>query len=133
MKLTEQQVQVAQGALFLIDNIGQCPPNTVFRDFTNRAISVHLRRHTYYYQQKNQPGSQTRILATSRWIRRYMNTHWMRKYSTSFPPQQKSDDFADTLFRYGSTESFPADVLSSCEYDKATFSEADLPGYVNEG
>lgn len=50
--------------------------------------------------------------------------------SSFYPSQLKGDDFADTLFRKGSTDGFPAEVLEKYGYNKATFSEANLPGYT---
>ena len=128
MKPTEQQIQIAQGALFLIDNIGRPPPNTNFREYTDQAITEHLARHTYYYQKKNQSN---RIRVTLRWLRQYMRSYWMRKHHNNFPVNA-NDGYSDALFRYGNTDGFPADVLSTYEYDRAIFSEADLPGYVSQ-
>ena len=50
--------------------------------------------------------------------------------SSFYPSQLKGDDFADTLFRKGSTDGFPTEVLEKYGYNKATFSEAALPGYT---
>jgi hypothetical protein len=126
--LTELQIQVAQGALFLLDNIGNPPPNTNFRDFTDQAISDHLERHSYYSQPNRTAGSRNRKPVTSVWLRRYLRDLSTKAQGSFYEPKLAKDDNADKLFRKGTTEGFSDDLLEKYGYNKATFSEADLPG-----
>ena len=129
MGLTEQQVQVAQGALFLIDNIGSPPPNADFRLFMNNAIADHLKRHTYYYQQRNLPGRVNRRRVTSNWMREWFKTLLGKVSGSLHQSELQGENAAEKLLRRRTTQGFSAEVLSKYGYDKATFSEADLPGY----
>jgi hypothetical protein len=47
---TEQQLQVAQGALFLIDNTPDCPQDMERCTLTDATITRYLVRPTYTYQ-----------------------------------------------------------------------------------
>lgn len=132
MKLTSHHIQVAQGALFLVDNIGPPPPNTDFRQFTNNAIAQHLQRHSYFYQQRNQPGPENRIPVTSNWMRKYFLSLLGKARPLFYQAESERDDSADKCFRKGTTKGFPDDVLARYEYNRATFSEADLPGYIGD-
>jgi hypothetical protein len=71
-KTTEQQVQVARCALFLIDNTPECPLGTNFRAHTNTAIVQHLARHTYTYQENRLAGDSNTREVTAHRVRTYV-------------------------------------------------------------
>jgi len=127
MKPTEDQIQVAQGALYLVDHIGSPPPGMQFRQFTEQAIAQHLEQHPYFYLDKK---AKSRNPVTMPWMRRYLRELSVKAKASLDPPQSDRDDYADKLLRRGTTEGFPADLLSRFEYDRAAFSEADLSGYT---
>jgi len=122
-RIITQQKQLAQGALFIIDNSQPVPPNVDLRAFTNAAIEQHLAQHTYYQQEKGMPGLGNRIRVDA--IR-------MRKYITDLSKKSnKVEKTLDALFR-GTSDIIKAEAKKSYEYDKDTFSEGDLPGHEEE-
>jgi hypothetical protein len=124
------QVETAQGALFLIDNIGKQPPGSNFRQFTDQAISEHLRRHSYFYQKRN---DEKLTLVDLSAMRRRVRDLWSKNKNahTCDLQQLKGDDVVDAIFRKGSTKIFQSELLRiSYKYDRTTFSEFDLPGDV---
>ena len=129
MALTRDQIQVAQGALYLIDHIGQPPPDIKFRHFTEQAMKDHLEQHTYYHRGPGGPNSRDRV--TLAWMRRYMRELFTKATASFYQPGSSTtmDDRSDKVFRKGTTEGFPDRVLKRFMYDRATFSEAELPGY----
>lgn len=133
MGRTRQQIQTAQGALYLIDNIGAAPPGVVFRHFTDHAIAEHLKHHSYYYQQRGLPGLENRMPVTPHWMRRFLRDLLFKNKQAAPFPGLEGDDAADTLFRKGSTKDFPSAVLRRYEYDRTIFSESDLPGNAELG
>lgn len=130
MGLTKQHIQAAQGALFLIDHIGKAPLGTPFRQYTDQAIAEHLKKHTYYYQQNNLPGPSNRKPVTLQWMRKYLLGLLAKVNNSFYQPRLHRDDAADTLFRKGTTEGFSHALLTKYGYNKANFSESDLPGYA---
>lgn len=69
---------------------------------------------------------------TSNWMRKYFKNLLAKTGSSSYSSKPERDDSADKLFRKGTTRDIPAEVLARYEYDRATFSEADLPGYIGD-
>ena len=132
MVLTQDQIQVAQGALYMIDHIGPAPPNMDFRRFTDQAMTDHLKQHTYHYRPRNPTGPDGRSLVTVVWMRRWIRDLSAKAKPSFYQAESHTDDNADKLFRKGTTEGFPDNILRRYGYDRATFSEADLPGYVHE-
>lgn len=65
-------------------------------------------------------------------MRKYFRNLLAKTESPFYPPKSERDDSADKLFRRGTTSDFPTDVLARYEYDRATSSEADLPGYIGD-
>lgn len=101
--IAEQQHQLGQGALFLIDNAGLCPPNARMRDFTDLAIASHLAMHHYHYQLKGYAGLKNRQLVDSHNMRRYLRDLYTRsvKPDAKFERQPTGYDAADSLFLVG--------------------------------
>lgn len=65
-------------------------------------------------------------------MRKYFKNLLAKTGSSFYRAESERDDSADKFFRKGTTIGFPADVLARYEYDRATFSEADLPGYIGD-
>jgi hypothetical protein len=126
-KTTEQQVQVARCALFLIDNTPECPLGTNFRAHTNTAIVQHLARHTYTYQENRLAGDSNTREVTAHRVRTYVFRRLWDKSKIAHP-KLPGEDCADALFRLRSTV-VPDSVKSLYNYDPQTFSETDLPGF----
>ena len=121
--------QLAQGALFLIDNTGQCPTGKKYRAFIDAAIAHHLTQHTYYYQDRGRPGAKNTKRATARKFRNSLQALWedVRPEARG----QKDGDRAEALFTLKS-EAMTADALRTYGYDPETFSETDLPGFADD-
>lgn len=131
--LTEQQIRTARGALYLIDHVGTPPKGANFRLFTNQAIEKHLERHSYYYYQRNQQSDPAhRKLVTMPWMRQHFLGLFRKTNRQFYEPRVPGDDTTDMLLRKGSTRGFPDSVLSTYRYDRATFSESDLPPYEGD-
>ena len=130
MVLTQDSIQVAQGALYLIDHIGHPPPGMDFRQFTDHAITDHLKQHTYYYRPRVHTGPNNREVVTLVRMRRSIRDLLAKAKPSFYQAESNQDDNADRIFRKGTTKGFPDDLLRKYGYDRATFSEADLPGYT---
>ena len=122
-RVIAQQKQLAQGALFLIDNAGPCPPGVDLRDFITAAIQQHLAQHTYYLQAKGIPGFENRVRVDSTRMRLYLKNFGERS--------NKVRKSVSALF-LATSEAIKADVKKFYDYDKNSFSEGDLPGYEEE-
>lgn len=122
-RVVAQQRQLGQGALFIIDNAGSCPPGVAFHAHTNAAIEQHLSEHTYHQQEKGVAGFENRVRVDVSRMRKYMADlgKKARKGATSI----------DALFR-GLSDIVKTEVKESYGYDKYNFSEGDLPGYEEE-
>jgi hypothetical protein len=121
MVLTQDQIQVAQGALYLIDHIGPAPPGMDFRQFTDQAITDHLKQHTYHYRPRIPTGPDNRSLVTLAWMRRWIRDLSAKAKASFYQAESNGDDNADKLFRKGTTEGFPENLLRRYGYDRATF------------
>jgi hypothetical protein len=130
-KYSKHQLQTAQGALYLIDHVGDPPPGMNFRQFTDQAISKHLERHSYYSPKKEE-GHLTMFDLGA--MRRRLRDLWIKNinFRTCTLPQLEGEDLVDTLLRKGTTEIFQREMLSNrYKYDRITFSESDLPGHAD--
>ena len=127
---SEQDIQLAQGALFVIDNTGPCPTGKKYRTFIDAAIAHHLTRHTYYYQDRGRPGAKNTKRATARKFRNSLQALWEHVKPES--RSRKGGDRAEALFTLKS-EGITAKALEMYRYDPATFLENDLPGFVDDG
>lgn len=127
---SEQDIRLAQGALFVIDNTGPCPDGKKYRTFIDAAIAHHLTRHTYYYQDRGRPGAKNTRRATARKFRNSLQALW--EYVKPESRGRKGGDRAEALFTLKS-EAITAEALQIYAYDPRTFSETDLPGFVDEG
>lgn len=63
------------------------------------------------------------------WFRNWFKNLLYKLGSSIDQSELKCDNAAEKLLRRGTTQGFSAEVLSCYGYDKATFSEAALPGY----
>ena len=125
-----QNIQLLQGALFLIDNTGPCPTGKKYRNFIDAAIAHHLTRHTYYYQDRGRPGAKNTKRATARKFRNSLQALWEDVKTES--RGRKVSDRVEALFTLKSEAIMPR-ALKMYGYDPATFSETDLPGFVDDG
>lgn len=128
MTITVQMMQVNQGALFLVDNTGECPPDIAPRAFTTMMIEEHLKQHTYHYQRENKPGLGNRQVVTAAWMRQLMKRLLEKPDRPLAYQRQPLEDSADALFRLGS-DGLAVRAWKAYQYDKATFKESQLPGY----
>lgn len=125
-----QNLQLTHGALFLIDNTGPCPTGKRYRSFIDAAITHHLTQHTYYYQDRGRPGAKNTKRATLRKIRNTILALW-----ENLKPEfrsRKDGDRVEALFTLKS-EAITARALKMYGYNPETFSESDLPGFVDDG
>lgn len=125
-----QNVQLAQGALFLIDNTGPCPNGTKYRTFIDAAIAQHLTQHTYFYQDRGRPGAKNTKRATTRKFRNSLQALWENVKPES--RGQKDGDRVEALFTMKSG-AITADALEMYGYDPEAFAETDLPEFVDDG
>ena len=127
MTFTEQSIQTAQVAFFLIDHIGTPPAGASFRSFTTRAMEEHLKKHPCYYRQRPNDGPAKPTLVTPLWMRRRFTDLYKKANHNFYEPRLQGDDITDTLLRKRSTAGFPAEVLATYRYERGTFSESELP------
>lgn len=133
----EYRRQLEMGTLFLIDNPGiplpdAKAPRKTWMDFTKKAITSHLDKHTYYYRKNRDPSSVLVVDVTR--MRRHMRSLCKRAETPSIIQrrrEQKRYTCDEALF-YRGTNGLEASVLQKCGYDKSTFSETDLPGREDE-
>lgn len=125
-----QNSQLAQGALFLIDSTGPCPTGKKYRTFIDAAIAHHLTQHTYYYQDRGRPGAKNTKRATFRKFRNSLQALWENVKPES--RGRKDRDRVEALFTLKS-EAITPRALRTYGYDPETFSETDLPVFVDEG
>lgn len=127
--LSTQEIQLAQGALFLIDNTPECPQDTKFHTHLDAAIQQHLARHTYTYQARRKPGEQNKTQVTAEKLREYLKVLYESSVTDQFKRGPK-ETYLAALFRMKSrviTESFKTEH----KYNRETFKEGDLPGLAN--
>jgi hypothetical protein len=129
--LNEHRNRLYQGALYLVDNPGEPLPGATatkaeIRDFEDRAIALHLAKHTYY-SQKVRGATFEPVDADG--MRRQVGYLYTRGATPSTKEKKPSDQNAVDRVFYTGTEGLKTDFLESYNYDKATFSEADLPAH----
>jgi hypothetical protein len=129
--LNEHRNRLYQGALYLIDNPGEPLPGATatkaeIRDFEDRAIALHLAKHTYY-SQKVRGATFEPVEADG--MRRQVGYLYTRGATPSTKEKKPSDQNAVDRVFYTGTGGLRTDFLESYNYDKATFSEADLPAH----
>jgi hypothetical protein len=115
-------LRLAQGALFIVDNAGTCPPSMTTREFQDMVIENHLKDHTYY------SGNTRERVDSQKMRKRIGDFAHTRLTGIKFEPES-GENKTDAVFRLGS-DPLPPELLSRYNYDKATFSEADLPAYI---
>ena len=120
--VTQQETSFAQGALFIVDNAGPCPPGMNMGDFHNMTIANHLKNHSYFV-------GKSRELVDVKRMRVKMNNLAGAPKTKDFYQPSSTETRVEAFFRLGSTP-IQSLVLSRYNYDEANFSEADLPAYV---
>jgi hypothetical protein len=128
--LDEHRHRLYQGALYLIDNPGEPLPDVAapkrdIRRFQNRVILSHLARHTYYFQEA---GKSDLSPVDIECMRRQVGYLYTRAATPSAKEKRPEHSNVDRLF-YTGTDGLRANFLEKYNYDKSTFSEADLPAY----
>jgi hypothetical protein len=129
--LNEHRNRLYQGALYLVDNPGEPLPGATatkaeIRGFEDRAIALHLAKHTYY-SQKVRGATFEPVDADG--MRRQVGYLYTRGATPSTKDKKPSDQNAVDRVFYTGTGELKTDFLESYNYDKATFSEADLPAH----
>jgi hypothetical protein len=134
--IAENRRHLERGALFLIDNPGiSLPdakaPSVAWKAFTQQAIDSHLEKHTYYYLKKRDPNSVLVVDFTR--MQRHMRTLCERAQTPSTFQRRKEGYTCDEALFYSGTDGLKASALQKFGYNKATFSESDLPGHSAGG
>lgn len=128
---SEQKIQLAQGALFLIDNAGTCPNDKKeLRQFTEAAIARHLTQHTYYYQDHGRSGERYKKRVDTGKFRSSFKDLFSTRTKHTFR-RSNPEDTADALFKQKS-KAIMENALKEYRYDFGTFSESDLPAFVGD-
>lgn len=96
------------------------------RDFEDRAIASHLANHTYY-SQKVRGANFEPVDADG--MRRQVGYLYTRA-ATPGTKQKPSDQSAVDRVFYTGTQGLQAEFLAKYDYNKDTFSEADLPAHL---